>query len=78
MTLSMVGATSIGQQASTYGQQAARGVSTFAENNNINTPGTGSLADSSAKAARILQAFIGKFTPPKKAVLYAHTDSICM
>jgi hypothetical protein len=58
----LIGATSIGQQASTYGQQAAQGVSKFAENNNINTPGTGSLADSSAKAARILQAFIGKFS----------------
>ncbi|CAO3581726.1 unnamed protein product [Absidia cylindrospora] len=54
------GASSFGQTASTYGQQASRSVDTFATNNNINAPVMGTLTESSAKAARILRAFIEK------------------
>lgn len=58
-----LGASTFGQQASTYGQQASRSVNTFAESNNINAPVMGTLAEASAKAARILKAFVGKPSP---------------
>ncbi|SAM01418.1 hypothetical protein [Absidia glauca] len=54
------GASTFGQQASTYGQQASRSVNTFAESNNINAPVMGTLTEASAKAARILKAFVEK------------------
>ncbi|ORX59705.1 DUF500-domain-containing protein [Hesseltinella vesiculosa] len=50
------GASKLGQQAS----QAGRSVNTFAEKNNVNTPILGTLAEESAKAARILHLFVDK------------------
>ncbi|CAO3621903.1 unnamed protein product [Cunninghamella blakesleeana] len=48
------------QNASVYGNQAGRSINTFAKNNNINTPITGTLYEESAKAAKILQSFVDK------------------